>query len=175
MSDTVKDYKKSDQCAAASLLNALISWVNKDHEDTLTISHNQGCYIRDEIERLRKAGQENVALRAERDRLKASLGLIYDRWENGTPCSEAGEDGQIEEGASSLGNAIKLSFAEEQEILNLIVDKAEDFEEACANCGKPYRAHLLHDKNKCGPGQDAAWFPKKIADAVVAARGREGE
>ena len=107
--------------------------------------------------------------------MKASLGLIYDRWENGTPCSEAGEDGQIEEGASSLGNAIKLSFAEEQEILNLIVDKAEDFEEACANCGKPYRAHLLHDKNKCGPGQDAAWFPKKIADAVVAARGREGE
>ena len=64
MSDTVKDYKKSDQCAAASLLNALISWVNKDHEDTLTISHNQGCYIRDEIERLRKAEQENVALRA---------------------------------------------------------------------------------------------------------------
>ena len=122
-----------------------------------------------------KAEQENVALRAERDRLKASLELVYDRWENGTPCFEAGEDGQIEEGERSLGNAIKLSFAEEQEILNLIVDKAEDFEEACANCGKPYRAHLLHDKNKCGPGQDAAWFPKIIADAVVAARGREGE
>ena len=122
-----------------------------------------------------KAEQENVALRAERDRLKASLELVYDRWENGTPCFEAGEDGQIEEGERSLGNAIKLSFAEEQEILNLIVDKAEDFEEACANCGKPYRAHLLHDKNKCGPGQDAAWFPKIIADAVIAARGREGE
>ena len=84
-----------------------------------------------------KAEQENVALRAERDRLKASLELVYDRWDNGTPCFEAGEDGQIEEGERSLGNAIKLSFAEEQEILNLIVDKAEDFEEACANCGKP--------------------------------------
>lgn len=70
MSDTVKDYKKSDQCAAASLLNALISWVNEDHGDTLTISHNQGCYIRDEIERLRKAEQENVALRAKIERLE---------------------------------------------------------------------------------------------------------
>ncbi len=115
-----------------------------------------GCENRNLIERVSKAEQENVALRAERDRLKASLGLIYDRRENGTPCFEAGEDGQIEEGERSLGNAIKLSFAEEQEILNLIVDKAEDFEEACANCGKPYRAHLLHDENKCAPRQDTA-------------------
>ena len=84
------------------------------------------------------------------ERLKMALGNFYDKWENGTPCQEADEDGIIE-GGSSLGNAVKLSFAEEQEILNLIVDTPEPHERACANCGKPYRAHLLHDGNKCSP------------------------
>ena len=38
---------------------------------------------------------------------------------------------------------------------------------AGANCGKPYRAHLLHDGNKCAPGSVHGWFPKSIADAIA--------
>lgn len=40
------------------------------------------------------------------------------------------------------------------------------FDEDCEDCGKPYRAHLLHDKNKCHPNGDAAWFPGAIAKAL---------
>ena len=99
------------------------------------------------------------------DRLTKALSMFYGKWENGFPCTEADEEGDCSEG-SFLGNACKLDTAEEQEILNLIVEKAEDFEESCANCGKPYRAHLLHDKNKCHPTSDAAWFPGAIAKAL---------
>lgn len=105
------------------------------------------------------------ALRASHDRLKHCLELLYDKWENGVPCHEANE-GQIDENSSFIGNAVKLSFGEEQEILTLIIDKAESHEAACANCGKPYRAHLLHDKNKCAPEGEAAWFPSSIAASI---------
>ena len=102
---------------------------------------------------------------AEVERLRKALRMLYGKWENGFPCTEADEEGDCSEG-SFLGNAYKLDTAEEQEILNLIVEKAEDFEESCANCGKPYRAHLLHDKNKCPPNGDAAWFPGDIFKAL---------
>lgn len=105
-------------------------------------------------------------LEAENHRLRSALTNFYDAWEKGTSCYEADGDGVIDEGGSSLGNAVKLSFAEEQEILNLIVDKAEPYEQACANCGKPYRAHLLHDGNKCNPDSTSAWFPGSIAVAL---------
>ena len=36
----------------------------------------------------------------------------------------------------------------------------------CANCGKTYGEHLLHDGNKCALGSVARWFPKKLADAM---------
>jgi hypothetical protein len=107
---------------------------------------------------------ELAAERAKVKRLKHALEDIYDKWEYGVTCYE-----DAEEQTGCVGNAVKLTFAEEQEILNLIVDKAEDFEQACANCGKPYRAHLLHDHNKCGPSNEAVWFAKTIADAVDAA------
>ena len=100
------------------------------------------------------------------DRRRDALAMLYDKWENGVPCYEA-TDGQIDEAGPSIGNSFKLSFAEEQEILNLIVDKPEPHEQACANCGKPYRAHLLHDGNKCAPGSVHGWFPKSIADAIA--------
>ncbi len=104
------------------------------------------------------------------DRLKVALANIYDKWENGTPCTEGDNDGHFDEGGVSLRNAFKLSFEEEQEILNLIVDKAEPYEQPCANCGKPYRAHLLHDGNKCSPGSANAWFPGGLADVLTAMR-----
>jgi hypothetical protein len=105
-------------------------------------------------------------------RLRDALVLIYDKWENGDPCFELSDGGTVDENGSSLGNAFKLSLEEEQEILNLIVDKAESFEQACANCGKPYRAHLLHDGTKCAPNSTSGWFPKQIADALLAMRGK---
>ncbi len=107
-------------------------------------------------------------LRQERNRLKDALTNLYDKWENGTPCQEASEGGELIDG-TNLGNAVKLTFAEEQEILNLIVDKPEPYEQACANCGKPYRAHLLHNGNKCFPASVECWFPKSIADALTKA------
>ena len=97
------------------------------------------------------------------EHLKDVLGRFYDLYENGDPCNEVSGDGEF---GVSLGNAVKLPFDLEQEILNLIVDKAEPYEQECANCAKPYRAHLLHDGNKCRPGSVAGWFPKSVADAI---------
>jgi hypothetical protein len=107
-----------------------------------------------------------AALERERDRLREALSMLYDKWENGVPCHEA-IDGQIDDDSTPIGNAVKLSFEEEQAILNLIVLKPVMGEEACANCGKPYRAHLLHDGNKCGPGTVTGWFPGKVAEALT--------
>ena len=120
--------------------------------------------------RIARAEATVAELEATNSRLKKSLEMIYAKWENGTPCSEA-IDGVIDEDGSHIGNAFNLSCAEEQEILNLIVDKAEDFEQACANCNKPYRAHLLHDGNKCSPNEKAAWFPAHLAAAIARAKG----
>jgi hypothetical protein len=111
------------------------------------------------------AGRGDGPLENQVRRLTEALAMMYDKWENGTSCQEADEDGECIDG-TYLGNAFKLSQAEEQEVLNLIVTTAESHEQACANCGKPYRAHLLHDHNKCSPNSDAGWFPSKLADAL---------
>ena len=37
----------------------------------------------------------------------------------------------------------------------------------CANCGKTYGEHLLHDGNKCSLGSVMGWFPKTLADAMT--------
>jgi hypothetical protein len=112
---------------------------------------------------------ENERLTEQVRVLKETLGNFYDKWENGIPCSEADEEGNCEDGGS-IGNACRLTFEEEQQILNLIVDGPAEGEQACANCGKPYRAHLLHDGNKCSTGSATGWFPKPLADAIIAAR-----
>ena len=138
-----------------------------DHGKVWTMSQQQMA------ERIFTLTAQLDAAKAENDRLRAALEMFYDRWENGTPCTEANEDGDCTDG-SPIGNAVKLSFAEEQEILNLIVDKAEDGEQACANCGKPYRAHLLQDATRCSPEGDAKWFPQAIADGLLAARKEHG-
>jgi hypothetical protein len=102
-------------------------------------------------------------------RLMDALKMMYDKWENGTPCHEA-VDSVIDEDSTSIGNCFNLSFAEEQTVLNLIIEKAEDSEDPCANCGKPYRAHLLHDGNKCAPGKPRGWFPRELAAATAFAK-----
>lgn len=104
-------------------------------------------------------------LTAERDALRTALGMMYDKWENGIACQEADEDGDCSDG-TNIGNAFRLTLEEEQTVLNLIVEKAEEHEESCANCGKPYRAHLLHDRNRCSPWAESTFFPSSIANAV---------
>ena len=51
---------------------------------------------------------------AQRDLLDA-LVMMYDRWENGTPCFE-----DVEEHSGPLGNALRLSFEEENQVLSAI-------------------------------------------------------
>lgn len=51
----------------------------------------------------------------ETERLRAALAMIYDKWEDGTPCYEDPEDF-----TGHLGNAVKLTAEEEMEILALI-------------------------------------------------------
>jgi len=48
------DFQKRDQERGAALIDAFIREVNADHSDVITISRNKGCFMRDEIERLRK-------------------------------------------------------------------------------------------------------------------------
>lgn len=48
-------------------------------------------------------------------RLVEALEMMYDKWENGTPCYD-----DPEECSGSFGNAFKLSEAEEREVLSLI-------------------------------------------------------
>jgi hypothetical protein len=49
-----QSFEQRDRQQAYRLIDAFIAWTNADHEDSLTISRNQCCYMRDEIERLRK-------------------------------------------------------------------------------------------------------------------------
>lgn len=62
-----------------------------------------------ELSALRIA-HDALKLRAERGR--ELLGLLYDKWENGTPCYE-----DVEECTGSLGNAFKLTDEEENGVL----------------------------------------------------------
>lgn len=60
--------------------------------------------------------QERAArAEAERDRLIRALEMIYDKWENGDPCY-----GDAETLSDPIGNAVELSYEEENEILALI-------------------------------------------------------
>jgi len=58
-------------------------------------------------------------------RLRAALGLMYDKWEDGVTCWEDGDDSGI-----SLGNAFKLTDEEEREILSLIPSQRSAVEPA---------------------------------------------
>lgn len=49
------------------------------------------------------------------DELMDALCMMYDKWENGIPCTDGGE-----EDGCPLGNAFKLSEAEESRVLKLI-------------------------------------------------------
>lgn len=64
-------------------------------------------------------------------RLRAALGLMYDKWEDGVTCWEDGDDSGI-----SLGNAFKLMDEEEREILSLIPSQRSAVEPSapCAAC-----------------------------------------
>jgi len=62
------------------------------------------------------------------------------------------------------------ALVSEVRLIDAVLAKPAEHEQACANCGKPYRAHLLHDGNKCALGSLTGWFPKQVADAVNQAR-----
>lgn len=62
-----------------------------------------------------KALQTPCPLEAERNRLRTALEMFYDKWENGDPCFE-----DPESLSGPLGNAARLSYEEENEILALI-------------------------------------------------------
>lgn len=53
--------------------------------------------------------------RLDKERLVDALEVMYDKYENGDPCFE-----NPEELEGAMGNAVKLSFDEENEILALI-------------------------------------------------------
>lgn len=61
------------------------------------------------------AVQQLNSSKADATRLREALALFYDKWENGTPCFE-----DPESCSGSLGNAFKLSYEEENEILGLL-------------------------------------------------------
>jgi hypothetical protein len=71
------------------------------------------------IEQLGRAEAKITTLRAENKRLRDSLELVYDKWDNGVSCHESDEDGNCEEG-EYIGKAFDLSMNEEKEILSLI-------------------------------------------------------
>jgi len=54
------DYRKRDQEEGARYLNAFIEAINADHDDVIRVGRDQGCMMRNEIERLR--GVEKRAL-----------------------------------------------------------------------------------------------------------------
>lgn len=70
--------------------------------------------VQRELEELIKASNADETSSKEA-RLIAALGMIYDKWEDGTSCYEDPEDF-----TGHLGNAVKLTAEEEMEILALI-------------------------------------------------------
>lgn len=54
MCRSMSEWEIRDRERGQELLDAFISFVNADEEDAITISRNKGCYMRNEIERLRK-------------------------------------------------------------------------------------------------------------------------
>jgi len=71
--------------------------------------------ILDNLRTIRDQTQQIAQLEAERARLIRALEMIYDKWENGDPCF-----GDVETLSDPLGNAVRLSYEEENEILALI-------------------------------------------------------
>ena len=49
------DCRTRDAAKAKAILDRLCKWASDDHEDTICIGHNEGCLLRDEIQRLRLA------------------------------------------------------------------------------------------------------------------------
>ena len=46
--------RKLDHNKGSELIDSLIQWTNADHEEQITLTRDQCCYIRDEIQRLRE-------------------------------------------------------------------------------------------------------------------------
>ena len=57
-------YEKAEQERAAALCDAFIAHVSADHNDTIVLSRDHACHIRNELLRLRKKAKE---LRAKED------------------------------------------------------------------------------------------------------------
>jgi hypothetical protein len=64
------------------------------------------------------------ALEEQVEGLRKALEMMYERYEDGITCYEADDDGSINDGGSSIGNAVKLSFEEEQQIISLLHPRA---------------------------------------------------
>ncbi len=64
LSQSVIDWGRRDMERGQAIIDSFISWVNADDEDAITISRTKGCYMRDEIERLRKVEAKLVSMEA---------------------------------------------------------------------------------------------------------------
>jgi hypothetical protein len=61
------DWAKKDKEHADKLIDGFIRWTNADDEGAITLGRESCCYIRDEIERLRKVETQYIAESLERD------------------------------------------------------------------------------------------------------------
>ena len=68
---------------------------------------------------LYKREAEIAALKSSLAEAETLLSTLYDKWENGIPCHEIGEEDDNERGAS-IGNAFKFSDEEEKAILTFL-------------------------------------------------------
>jgi hypothetical protein len=57
---------------------------------------------------------------AENAALLDALTLMWERYEGGVTCHECDEEGNVQEDSSSIGNAVKLTYEEEEQILSLL-------------------------------------------------------
>lgn len=70
------------------------------------------------------------------ERLKNVLRRFYELYKDGTSYYY------------EVGQAVKLPYDLEQQVLNLIVDHAEKYDPSCIRCGNPYSAHYWFNRRK---------------------------
>jgi len=111
-------YQRSELHEAGLISNEEYAALVADSDSGQRVARLEGY---DKLRKENSALKEQLAEARKLAQLREdALVMIYDKWENGNPCYEACDGETFDESGSCIGNAVKLSFEEEEQILAVI-------------------------------------------------------